>query len=100
MAEGREVDAEAWDGPRSFAGRPGASCRSGEKADQLCDRMSIMIFTIEGSWRRDGLGPSASMPDLAGVVPATRGLTAAPWTPASLSLLPLRKALETRQVGS
>jgi hypothetical protein len=36
--------------------------------------------------RGDGLGPVASLPDVAGVVPATRGLIAAPWTPASLSL--------------
>jgi len=31
------------------------------------------------------------MPDLAGIVPATRGLIAAPWTPASLSLLPPKR---------
>ena len=34
------------------------------------------------------------MPDVAGLVPATRGLIAAPWTPASLSLLPLQKGVE------
>jgi hypothetical protein len=31
------------------------------------------------------------MPDFAGIVPATRGLIAAPWTPASLSLLPPKR---------
>jgi hypothetical protein len=35
------------------------------------------------------------MPDVAGVVPATRGLIAAPWTPASLSLWPAQKRVET-----
>ena len=34
------------------------------------------------------------MPDFAGVVPATRGLIAAPWTPASLSLLPAKKSVK------
>ena len=34
------------------------------------------------------------MPDFAGIVPATRGLIAAPWTPASLSLLPAKKRVE------
>ena len=31
---------------------------------------------------------TASCQDFAGILPATRGLIAAPWTPASLSLLP------------
>jgi hypothetical protein len=35
------------------------------------------------------------MPDLASVVPATRGLIAVPWTPASLSLLPAKKRVKT-----
>jgi len=35
------------------------------------------------------------MPDVAGIVPATRGLIAAPWTPASLSLLPTKKGVKT-----
>lgn len=34
------------------------------------------------------------MPDFAGIVPATRGLIAAPWTPASLSLLPAKTSVE------
>ena len=38
------------------------------------------------------------MPDLAGLVPATRGLIAAPWTPASLSLSPSGKRVETDHV--
>jgi hypothetical protein len=40
------------------------------------------------------------MPDVAGLVPATRGLIAAPWTPASLSLSPARKTVETSHVTS
>jgi hypothetical protein len=44
--------------------------------------------------RREGLGPRASLPDFAGIVPATRGLIAAPWTPASLSLLPAQKRVD------
>jgi hypothetical protein len=44
--------------------------------------------------RREGLGPRASLPDFAGIVPATRGLIAARWTPASLSLLPAQKRVE------
>jgi len=35
------------------------------------------------------------MPDFAGLVPATRGLIAAPWTPASLSLLPAKMSVKT-----
>jgi hypothetical protein len=35
------------------------------------------------------------MPDFAGIVPATRGLIAAPWTPASLSLLPAKERVKT-----
>jgi hypothetical protein len=65
----------------------------------MCDYIN-RLATIGGSGRRDGLGPSASMPGLAGIVPATRGLIAAPWTPASLSLLPARKAVNPRQVTS
>jgi hypothetical protein len=34
------------------------------------------------------------MPDVAGIVPATRGLIAAPWTPASLSLLPAKTSVK------
>jgi hypothetical protein len=49
---------------------------------------------------REGLGPRASMPDVAGIVPATRGLIAAPWTPASLSLLPPRRTNDTDHVSS
>src|SRR5215831_15742287 len=45
--------------------------------------------------RREGPGSRASLPDVAGLVPATRGLIAAPWTPASLSLLPAQKRVET-----
>src|SRR5690242_2824282 len=41
----------------------------------------------------DGLRPSASLPDFAGLVPATRGLIAAPWTPAKQ---PRRIDLTTR----
>ena len=37
------------------------------------------------------------MPDFAGIVPATRGLIAAPWTPASLSLLPVQEEVEIRR---
>jgi hypothetical protein len=44
--------------------------------------------------RRRGLGPRASMPDFADIVSATRGLIAAPWTPASLSLLPVKKTVK------
>ena len=40
------------------------------------------------------------MPDLAGLVPATRGLIAAPWTPASLSLLPAQKSVQTDHATS
>jgi hypothetical protein len=49
---------------------------------------------------REGLGPRASMPDVAGLVPATRELIAAPWTPASLSLLPARTRVETEPGSS
>jgi hypothetical protein len=40
------------------------------------------------------------MPDVAGVVPATRGLIAAPWTPASLSLLPAKTRVKTDYASS
>jgi hypothetical protein len=50
--------------------------------------------------RREGLGPRASMPDVAGIVPATRGLIAAPWTPASLSLLPAKERVKTDRRAS
>jgi hypothetical protein len=40
------------------------------------------------------------MPDFAGVVPATRGLIAAPWTLASLSLLPSGTRVQTDHVTS
>ena len=39
------------------------------------------------------------MPDFAGLVPATRGLIAAPWTPASLSLLPAKRSVEIKPRG-
>jgi hypothetical protein len=35
------------------------------------------------------------MPEVAGLVPATRGLIAAPWTLASLSLWPAEKRVKT-----
>src|SRR5438046_1505195 len=44
--------------------------------------------------QREGRGPRASLPDFAGIVPATRGLMAAPWTPASLALLPAQKRVK------
>ena len=37
------------------------------------------------------------MPNFAGIVPATRGLIAAPWTPASLSLFPVKKRVRIRR---
>jgi hypothetical protein len=99
MAGCREVDAEVVDEPRSFARRPGDSCRLYEGRANM-QLNNYFVATIGGSGRRDGLGPRASMPDLAGLVPATRGLIAAPWTPASLSLLPARKTVDTSHVTS
>jgi hypothetical protein len=80
MAGCREVDAEVVDEPRSFARRPGDSCRWNERRAKIMSYKHYVV-TTGGSWRRDGLGPRASMPDLAGLVPATRGLIAAPLDP-------------------
>jgi hypothetical protein len=41
------------------------------------------------------LAAGASMRDFARILPATRGLIAVPWTPASLSLLPQRSPSKT-----
>ena len=39
------------------------------------------------------------MADFAGIVPATRGLMDAPWTPASLSLSPTKKRVQDQPRG-
>jgi hypothetical protein len=110
MVTDREVDGESRDESGSFASaivRGTSTLRRGDTAGRGEGMMTSTSAgnrtrcrierrpsgTAEGV-RREGLGPRASMPEFAGLVPATRGLIAAPWTPASLSLWPLRKAVE------
>src|SRR5262249_57916095 len=69
------------------------------RQDSIVEIGVVSIRSI-GDMRRGGLRPSASMPGFAGIVPATRGLIAAPWTLASLSLLPSGKSVLTDHVTS
>ena len=110
MAGGREVD----------AGEPGRRVIVREimwgllilrRGDRARGHEGIVMSSSSVSWARspahwrlsgaaeegrcEGLGPSASMPEVAGLVPATRGLIAAPWTLASLSLWPAEKRVKT-----
>src|SRR5262249_29484849 len=110
MVTDREVDADSRDESGSFASeivRGTSTLRRGDTAGRGEGMMTSTSAVDRTRWRRrrrlrgtaegvrcEGLGPRASMPDVAGVVPATRGLMAAPWTPASLSLWPLRKGGE------
>lgn len=92
MAMCREVTAERREEMGSFARSPSETCLLQIRicSDSIVE-VDVVSVRLSGDRRRSGLRPSASMPDFAGLVPATRGLIAAPWTLASLSLLPSGK---------
>ena len=115
MAGGREVDTEepghgvivreVVRGPLTL--RQGGTARvdegilaSSSSGDRTGSPAGRRLSGTAEDGRRDGLGPRASLPDVAGVVPATRGLIAAPWTPASLSLLPAKTRVKTDRGSS
>ena len=73
---------------RDTTGVEEGTVASASSADRIRSPARWWLSGPAEGGRREGLGPRASMPAVAGVVPATRRLIAAPWTPASLSLLP------------
>src|SRR5690242_11805970 len=99
MAKCREVAADRRKEMGSFARSPGGTCLLDMRIryDPIVEVNVVSVRSIGGR-RRSGLRPSASLPDFAGLVPATRGLIAAPWTLASLSLLPSGKRVQTDHV--